>query len=82
MIQRLNSERVRSAIPRRLLEAEAIVQTCCLKSHRFGGQFTLSLKNSVGLVRKHIGSGGYNFTDDAESAAYASPIRDLMLQSG
>lgn len=31
-------------------EAEAIVQTCCLKTHGYGGHFTLSLKNSVGLV--------------------------------
>jgi len=32
------------------LEAEAIVQTCCLKTHAYGGHFTLSLKNSVGMV--------------------------------
>ena len=31
-------------------EAEAIVQTCCLKTHGYGGHVTLSLKNSVGLV--------------------------------
>lgn len=36
--------------PRIYLEAEAIVQTCCLKTHAYGGHFTLSLKNSVGLV--------------------------------
>ncbi|MGD0353762.1 MAG: DUF362 domain-containing protein [Dehalococcoidia bacterium] len=36
--------------PRIYAEAEAIVQTCCLKSHAFGGHFTLSLKNSVGMV--------------------------------
>ena len=29
-------------------EADLIVQTCCLKTHRYGGHFTLSLKNSVG----------------------------------
>lgn len=34
-------------------EADAVVQTCCLKTHRFGGHFTLSLKNSVGMVAKH-----------------------------
>jgi uncharacterized protein (DUF362 family) len=32
------------------LEADKVVQTCCLKTHRFGGHFTLSLKNSVGLI--------------------------------
>ncbi len=36
--------------PRIYAEAETIVQTCCLKSHGFGGHFTLSLKNSVGMV--------------------------------
>ncbi len=34
------------------LEAEALVQACCLKTHRYGGHFTLSLKNSVGMVAK------------------------------
>lgn len=36
--------------PRVYLEAESIVQTCCLKTHAYGGHFTLSLKNSVGMV--------------------------------
>lgn len=36
--------------PRIYNEAEAIVQTCCLKAHAFGGHFTLSMKNSVGMV--------------------------------
>ena len=35
-------------------DADKIVQTCCLKTHRFGGHFTLSLKNSVGLVAKKV----------------------------
>ena len=36
--------------PRVYTEAECIVQTCCLKTHAYGGHFTLSLKNSVGMV--------------------------------
>ena len=36
--------------PRIYREAECIVQTCCLKTHAYGGHFTMSLKNSVGLV--------------------------------
>jgi|Deesub1362A_J573_1020465.scaffolds.fasta_scaffold06851_2 uncharacterized protein (DUF362 family) len=35
------------------LKADYIVQTCCLKTHRFGGHFTMSLKNSVGMVAKY-----------------------------
>jgi uncharacterized protein (DUF362 family) len=42
------------AIARPVLEADVVVQTCCLKTHRFGGHFTLSLKNSVGLAAKRI----------------------------
>lgn len=33
-------------------EADKIIQTACLKTHRFGGHFTLSLKNSVGMVAR------------------------------
>jgi uncharacterized protein (DUF362 family) len=36
--------------PKVYLEAESIVQTCCLKTHGYGGHFTMSLKNSVGMV--------------------------------
>jgi uncharacterized protein (DUF362 family) len=37
-------------IARPVLEAECLVCTCCLKTHQFGGIFTLSLKLSVGVV--------------------------------
>ncbi|MFW9948325.1 MAG: DUF362 domain-containing protein [Candidatus Odinarchaeota archaeon] len=33
-------------------DAECIVETCCLKTHMYGGHFTLSLKNAVGIVAK------------------------------
>jgi len=33
-------------------DAECIIETCCLKTHTFGGHFTLSLKNAVGIVKK------------------------------
>ncbi|MEK7353277.1 MAG: DUF362 domain-containing protein [Chloroflexota bacterium] len=36
--------------PRVYAEAESIVQTCCLKTHQFGGHFTLSMKLAVGMV--------------------------------
>jgi uncharacterized protein (DUF362 family) len=44
-------------VPRMMLDAGALVNTCCLKTHRFGGHFTLALKNSVGYVAKRIGAG-------------------------
>ncbi|MCK5264804.1 MAG: DUF362 domain-containing protein, partial [Candidatus Thorarchaeota archaeon] len=31
-------------------EAECIVETCCLKTHMYGGHFTLSMKNATALV--------------------------------
>lgn len=43
------------------LDAEKVVQTCCLKTHRFGGDFTLSLKNSVGLVAKKVPGNMYDY---------------------
>ncbi|HKI98069.1 MAG TPA: DUF362 domain-containing protein [bacterium] len=43
-------------VPRPVLEAERVVSTCCLKTHGYGGVFTMSLKLSVGLTHKrHMG---------------------------
>lgn len=39
-------------VARPVLEAESIVSTCCLKTHQYGGVFTMSLKLSVGITRK------------------------------
>ncbi len=35
-----------------VLQSKCIVTTCCLKTHGYGGVFTMSLKLSVGLTRK------------------------------
>lgn len=37
-------------IARPVLETECLVSTCCLKTHQFGGIFTMSLKLHVGVV--------------------------------
>jgi uncharacterized protein (DUF362 family) len=37
-------------VARLILEAECLVSTCCLKTHQYGGVFTLSLKLHVGVV--------------------------------
>jgi uncharacterized protein (DUF362 family) len=52
------------------LEADALVQTCCLKTHRYGGHFTLSLKNSVGMVAKRIPQVNHNFMDELHSSPH------------
>jgi uncharacterized protein (DUF362 family) len=56
------------AIPRLVRQAGGIVQTCCLKTHRFGGHFTLSLKNSVGLAAKTVPGNSYNFMRELHSS--------------
>lgn len=35
-----------------VLDSECIVSTCCLKTHAYGGVFTMSLKLSVGITHK------------------------------
>jgi uncharacterized protein (DUF362 family) len=40
-----------------------------LKTHRFGGHFTLSLKNSVGLAAKSVPGNGYNYMTELHNAA-------------
>ncbi len=35
-----------------VLDSQCIVSTCCLKTHGFGGVFTMSLKLSVGVTHK------------------------------
>lgn len=40
-------------IPNFLVQKPSVVQVCNLKTHRFGGQFSASLKNSIGLIAKY-----------------------------
>ncbi|MCW5852208.1 MAG: DUF362 domain-containing protein [Anaerolineae bacterium] len=61
--------------PRPCLECDALVQTCNLKTHRFGGHFTLSLKNSVGLVGKTMPGQAYNYMTEL----HGSPHQRRMI---
>ena len=63
------------AVARPVLEADGVVQACCLKTHRFGGHFTMSLKNSVGLVAKIIPGEGHDYM----SELHTSPDQRLMI---
>ncbi len=56
-------------------DADKIVQTCCLKTHRFGGHFTLSMKNSVGLVAKRVPGGIYDYMWEL----HGSPFQRQMI---
>ena len=62
-------------IARMFMEADRVIQTCCLKTHRFGGHFTLSLKNSVGLVAKRLPGTIYNYMWEL----HGSPYQRLMI---
>jgi len=55
-------------IARPILEAECLVCTCCLKTHQFGGIFTLSLKLHVGVVptNRH----GFNYMQELHSSPH------------
>jgi uncharacterized protein (DUF362 family) len=55
--------------------ADRVVQTCCLKTHRFGGHFTMSLKNSVGLIAKRVQGINHDFMGELHS----SPHQRLMI---
>ena len=55
-------------IARPILESECLISTCCLKTHQFGGVFTLSLKNHVGVVptTRH----GYDYMRELHSSPH------------
>jgi uncharacterized protein (DUF362 family) len=63
------------AFARPCLEADAIVQTCNLKTHRYGGHFTLSLKNSVGMVAKRIPGERHDYMTEL----HGSPHQRAMI---
>jgi uncharacterized protein (DUF362 family) len=55
-------------VARPILESECLITTCCLKTHQFGGVFTMSLKNHVGVVptTRH----GYNYMRELHSSPH------------
>jgi uncharacterized protein (DUF362 family) len=76
-------------IARPILESECLISTCCLKTHQFGGIFTLSLKNHVGVVptTRH----GYDYMRELHSSPHQrrliaeinAPFRpDLVVLDG
>lgn len=58
--------------PKVYRQAESIVVTCCLKTHQFGGHFTMSLKCAVGMVPPGLGpiAGGYPYMNELHSSPY------------
>ena len=64
--------------PRVLLEAEAILQTCCLKTHAFGGHFTMSLKNVIGVIAKESPHDGYAFMKELHGSPH---MREMIAEA-
>ncbi len=50
-------------LPRLAVDAEYLVSTCCLKTHAFGGVFTMALKLSVGCTPVPIRRGMHRSPD-------------------
>jgi uncharacterized protein (DUF362 family) len=76
-------------IARPVLETECLVSTCCLKTHQYGGVFTMSLKLHVGVVptNRH----GYSYMRELHSSSHQrkmiaeinAPFRpDLIVLDG
>jgi uncharacterized protein (DUF362 family) len=63
------------AVPRMVRRAGGVVQACCLKTHRYGGHFTLSLKNSVGLAAKTVPGNSHDFMREL----HGSPHQRTMI---
>jgi uncharacterized protein (DUF362 family) len=55
-------------VARPILEAECLISTCCLKTHQYGGVFTMSLKLHVGVVptSRH----GFDYMQELHGSAF------------
>jgi uncharacterized protein (DUF362 family) len=60
-------------VARPILEAECLISTCCLKTHQYGGVFSMSLKLHVGVVptSRH----GYDYMTEL----HGSPHQQKMI---
>ncbi|MEL6260964.1 MAG: DUF362 domain-containing protein [Cyanobacteria bacterium J06626_6] len=57
------------AIARPVLDADAVINACCLKTHRFGGHFTLSLKNTIGMVARWVPGDSHDYMRELHRSA-------------
>lgn len=58
------------ALPKILHSVDLVIQMCCLKTHRFGGHFTMSLKNSIGLVAKMVPGDRHNYMSELHDSEH------------
>ena len=60
-------------VARPIPDAECLICTCCLKTHQYGGVFTMSLKLHVGVVP--TGRHGYDYMNEL----HGSPHQQKMI---
>ncbi len=59
------------------LDADVVIQACCLKTHQYGGQFTMSLKNSVGMVAKRVPGNSTDYMTELHKSVFQ---RELIAE--
>ena len=59
-----------------LLSGATLVEICALKTHRFGGHFSASLKNAIGLIAKYSSDGKRR---NYMAELHGSPDQRLMI---
>ena len=71
-------------LPRMVTDAEYLVSTCCLKTHGYGGVFTMSMKLAVGLTPKPIRRGMHRSPDMRRMIAELNQgyAPDLIVMDG
>ena len=57
-------------------EAEAVVQTCCLKPHQ-SGAITLSLKNSVGMVGRYVNGLDHDYMSEMHASNIGTKVAEI-----
>jgi uncharacterized protein (DUF362 family) len=57
-------------IPAFLSSNACIVQVSNLKTHRFGGRFSASLKNSIGIIAKCSATNSHNYMSELHASRY------------
>jgi uncharacterized protein (DUF362 family) len=55
---------------RPIREADAIVSLACLKTHGYGGHFTMSLKNSIGMVAGVVPGENHDYMEQLHAANF------------
>ncbi len=59
-------------------EADAVVQTCCLKPHQ-SDAITLSLKNSVGMVARYMNGLDHDFMNEMHASKIGTKVAEINL---